>query len=296
MEDNGGLLDTDEVNMTINDNGITGFPDDAVTFTSITDEDMGIDIDGGNLTSLNTIDPDTIPDTNNTPEGLIYGLIDIEINVTNPGDTSIVTIYLSEPAPAGYKWYKYSSTIGWVDFSRDVISGGLGDGAEFNGTRTEVTLYITDNGDYDDDPTDGIIKDPSGLGIAPTTPEPTPPPSPPSGSSGGGGGGGCFVATAAYGSVMEPSVKVLREFRDRFLLTNSAGSAFVVLYYAYSPPMANFIAGKDTVRLVVRWSLLPLVGVSCIAINLGPIPALILFLLLDSGLIALAGAKRKLIK
>jgi hypothetical protein len=282
--------------MTINDNGITGFPDDAVTFTSITDEDMGIDIDGGNLTSLNTIDPDTIADTNNKPEGLIYGLIDIEINVTNPGDTSIVTIYLSEPAPAGYKWYKYSSTIGWVDFSRDVISGGLGDGAEFNSTRTEVTLYITDNGDYDDDPTDGIIKDPSGLGIAPTTPEPTPPPSPPSGSSGGGGGGGCFVATAAYGSVMEPSVKVLREFRDRFLLTNSAGSAFVVLYYAYSPPMANFIAGKDTVRLVVRWSLLPLVGVSWVALNLGPIPALILLLLLGSGLIALAGAKRKLIK
>jgi len=258
VKDNGGLQDTDEVSITIKDNGITGFPDDAVTFTSITDEDMGINIGDGNLTSLNTIDPDTITDTNNKPENLIYGLIDIEINVTNPGDTSIGTIYLPNPAPAGYKWYKHSSAIGWVDFSRDLISGGLGDGAEFNETRTQVTLYITDNGDYDDDPTEAIIKDPTGLGIAPTTPGPTPPPS----GGGGGGGGGCFIATAAYSSPMEPHVKVLRDFRDRFLLNNPVGKVVVDFYSTYSPPMADFIASHDTVRLVVRWSLLPLVGMS----------------------------------
>jgi hypothetical protein len=34
----------------------------------------------------------------------------------------------------------------------------------------------------------------------------------------GGGGGGCFISTAANGSQMEPHVKVLQEFIDRFLL------------------------------------------------------------------------------
>ena len=44
-----------------------------------------------------------------------------------------------------------------------------------------------------------------------------------SSDSGGGGGGGCFIATAANGSRMEPHVKILRDFRDRFLLLNSMG-------------------------------------------------------------------------
>jgi len=77
------------------------------------------------------------------------------------------------------------------------------------------------------------------------------------GGGGGGGGGGCFIATAAFGSYMEPHVKVLREFRDDVLLSNGLGTRFVELYYTYSPPIADFIAGHETIRVMVRWSLLP---------------------------------------
>jgi hypothetical protein len=100
-------------------------------------------------------------------------------------------------------------------------------------------------------------------------------------SAGGssGGGGGCFIATVAYGSPIEPHVKVLREFRDRFLLTNPAGKAFVDLYYTYSLPMADFIARHENLRLFVRWSLLPVVGASWAMLQLGPVATFVLIVL-----------------
>jgi subtilisin family serine protease len=78
-------------------------------------------------------------------------------------------------------------------------------------------------------------------------------------NSGGGGGGGCFIATAAYGSAMHPYVRALRQFRDRHLLTNSSGKAFVNFYYKYSPPIADVIKDREYLRFIARIALTPVV-------------------------------------
>ena len=97
---------------------------------------------------------------------------------------------------------------------------------------------------------------------------------------------GCMIiATAAFGSPLEPHVRLLREFRDHCLLTNAPGRSFVRLYYRHSPPIADLIAGQPVLRAAVRLGLLPLVGVSWVVLQLDQASgaALIFFMLLFLG-------------
>jgi hypothetical protein len=93
----------------------------------------------------------------------------------------------------------------------------------------------------------------------------------------------CFVATAAFGSLFHPSVKILRDFRDRFMLHNSAGHALVRLYYHYSPPIADVISSNSTLRSVTRILLLPITGAAWLTMHFGwlwlLVPAAVLMLL-----------------
>ena len=63
---------------------------------------------------------------------------------------------------------------------------------------------------------------------------------------------GCFIATAAYGTPIAEQIDVLREFRDVVLLESAVGSQFAALYYQLSPPIADFIAGNELLRTMVR--------------------------------------------
>ena len=84
-------------------------------------------------------------------------------------------------------------------------------------------------------------------------------PPPPPGGGAGSGSSNCFIATAAYGSWLDPHVLSLRQFRDDYLLTNAAGTWFVEFYYRNSPPLADYIRERESLKLMVRVLLTPLV-------------------------------------
>ena len=276
-----GIPDDQEVDTTvdIDENGIFDiFQDDIKCVNAVTeDEQIGVKISTNimSIESIKSTDPEEVADLENRPDEMPLGVISFKITVENPGDTAVVTVYFSEAASDGAGWYKYDSINGWQDYS---------DHAIFSDSRKSVTLELKDGGFGDADGiANGVIIDPSGFGGISST-------SKDSESSSGvssAGGGGCFIATAAYGSLMAPHVKILCEIRDRFLITNRLGKCFVDFYYKYSPSAAKFIAEHGALRAMVRVTLAPVVGISWIALKMGPGPTVLLALFFGIGLIAL---------
>ena len=160
--------DMDAVTIIMKDNGISEYPADTVTFKSSTGKSMGAKLSGsGELKILNALSPADLS-ISTLPQSIIYGLIDIKIIAPAAGETITFVVYMPTAAPEGYKWFKYiEAEDTWVDFDRELISSGSGDGAVFSSDRTYVTLYITDDGRFDDNKSDMIIEDPSGLGKLP---------------------------------------------------------------------------------------------------------------------------------
>jgi hypothetical protein len=69
----------------------------------------------------------------------------------------------------------------------------------------------------------------------------------------------CFIATAAYGSPFTQELRVLRAFRDNFMLRNKAGQFLVNSYYCLGKYPAEIIRHSEILRLYVRTILSPIV-------------------------------------
>jgi len=103
----------------------------------------------------------------------------------------------------------------------------------------------------------------------------------------------CFIATAVYGEDGD-ATNILREFRDKYLLTNPVGKALVDLYYRVSPPIAQFLTEQPALQPIVRAMLLPAVALGTIAVNTSPAAQItILVLLLVSVAMAVWVTRRR---
>lgn len=62
----------------------------------------------------------------------------------------------------------------------------------------------------------------------------------------------CFIATAVFGTPLDPRIDLLRDFRDQWLSSTSLGRAAVYTYYEISPPIARFARNNGLARNVLR--------------------------------------------
>ncbi len=62
----------------------------------------------------------------------------------------------------------------------------------------------------------------------------------------------CFIATAVFGTPLDPKIDILRDFRDQWLLSNPLGRAAVYTYYEISPTIARIARRNEIVKDVLR--------------------------------------------
>jgi hypothetical protein len=99
----------------------------------------------------------------------------------------------------------------------------------------------------------GAIQPPTIPAQPPTLPQPTSVPMP------------CIIATATYGSSMDPEVYYMRHVRDNVIGSSKVGKSMVdawnTFYYSWSPPIAEFIAKYSFTKPIFQVLLMPLVAI-----------------------------------
>jgi hypothetical protein len=184
---------------------------------------------------LEPINPATILDKTHRPETFLFGLASYRLSVSQLGATVLVRVYYSGDISEATRYYLYDTVNGWQDYTQYTT---------FNPDGRSVTVELKDGGHGDSDGVaNGIIVDPGGVVGAAT-------------GADSGAGGGCFIATAAFGSYVEPHVKL---------------------------QTASYLEEHDWLKPIVRILLMPLVGISYILVRTSLVTMILLgFMLIVS--------------
>ncbi len=227
------------------------------TFTiSVLDASPSVNVQlfGATNASVSTYSAFPLTDLSGTPANTSpLGAAQMKIEGLASGETvSIATSFVSIPPNSVF--YFVNGTQ-WTQFTPDsIINNTIFYKVKDRSSATDTDPLAL----RDSNPASGIIE---GIAVVAASGTASSSTSTATGSvsSSGGGGSGCFIATAAFGSYLDPHVMVLRHFRDNVLLQSELGTSFVKFYYIHSPPIADFIAKHDILRLAMRLALTPLI-------------------------------------
>jgi len=267
----GGLAKFDGTNWTVYKTYNSGLPDGGVLSLAID----GFNIWIGTWEGLALFDGSNwaVYKTSNSglPDNWVYALaIDGSDNIwigTWLGGLavytgSLVQYVLTISAGTGGKTYPESGTHTYNDGTQVYIIATPDSGYEFSGWTGDVsgtTNPITITMDSD--------KSVTATFSVKTTDD----------GDGAGKKGGCFIATAAYGSLLHPYVEIFQDFRDKYLMPCKLGRKLVDFYYKYSPFVANLITKYKVLKVAARFSLLPVIAFSYSMVHFGPIITAVIF-------------------